>query len=410
MKVQIIAVGTELLLGDTLDTNSNYLSIKMKELGFDVYKRVVVGDNYDRLFKEIEEGLKQNDLIITTGGLGPTEDDITKKCCCDCLGKEMVLNEKSYAKLRNYFNEDEKAIQGNIKQCMFPKDAIIFENFNGTADCAMIEHNGKRILFLPGPPAEMKPIYEQQVQKVLEQFATDCIISETLNVSILGEWDMNERVKDIIEFSNNPTVAPYFKKDKRILRITAKACDRQTALDMIAEKKQELRDRLGMYVFGENDETIEESVYKVLKEYDLSIMTSESITGGMIASKLVNVSGVSDYLKRSFVVYSNEAKIDLLGVKAETIDTYGVVSENVAFEMVERMFEKFGVDCAISTTGFASGKNAGLVYVGLGYKNTIKTLKLQLHGERNKIRNRVSNRALAELRLMILENVSRETF
>lgn len=410
MKVQIIAVGTELLLGDTLDTNSNYLSIKMRELGFDVYKRVVVGDNYDRLYKEIEDGLQQNDLIITTGGLGPTEDDITKKCCCDCLGKKMVLNEKSYAKLRKYFNEDEKAIQGNIKQCMFPEDAIVFENFNGTADCAMIENNGKRILFLPGPPAEMKPIYENQVQQVLEQFATDCIISETLNISILGEWDMNERVKDIIESSNNPTVAPYFKKDKRILRITAKASDRQTALDMIAEKKQELRDRLGMFVFGENDETIEESVYKVLKEHDLSIMTSESITGGMIASKLVNVSGVSDYLKRSLVVYSNEAKIDLLGVKAETIDTYDVVSENVAFEMVERMFEKFNVDCAISTTGFASGENAGLVYVGLGYKNTIKTLKLQLHGERNKIRNRVSNRALAELRLMILENVSRETF
>lgn len=410
MKVQIIAVGTELLLGDTLDTNSNYLSIKMKELGFDVYKRVVVGDNYDRLFKEIEEGLKQNDLIITTGGLGPTEDDITKKCCCDCLDKEMVLNEKSYAKLRKYFNEDEKAIQGNIKQCMFPEDAIVFENYNGTADCAMIENNGKRILFLPGPPAEMKPIFENQVQKVLEQFATDCIISETLNISILGEWDMNERVKDIIESSTNPTVAPYFKKDKRILRITAKASDRQTALKMIDEKKQELRDRLGVYVFGENDGTIEESVYKVLKEYDLSIMTSESITGGMIASKLVNVSGVSDYLKRSLVVYSNEAKIDLLGVKAETIDTYGVVSKNVAFEMIERMFEKFGVDCAISTTGFASGENAGLVYVGLGYKNVIKTLKLQLHGERNKIRNRVSNRALAELRLMILENVSRETF
>lgn len=410
MKVQIIAVGTELLLGDTLDTNSNYLSIKMKELGFDVYKRVVVGDNYDRLYKEIEDGLQQNDLIITTGGLGPTEDDITKKCCCDCLGKKMVLNEKSYAKLRKYFNEDEKAIQGNIKQCMFPDDAIVFENFNGTADCAMIENNGKRILFLPGPPAEMKPIYENQVQQVLEQFATDCIISETLNISILGEWDMNERVKDIIESSNNPTVAPYFKKDKRILRITAKASDTQTALDMIAEKKQELRDRLGMYVFGENDETIEESVYKVLKKYDLSIMTSESITGGMIASKLVNVSGVSDYLKRSLVVYSNEAKIDLLGVNTETIDTYGVVSENVAFEMVVRMLEKFHVDCAISTTGYASGENAGLVYVGLGYKNEIKTLKLQLHGERNKIRNRVSNRALAELRLMILENVSRETF
>ena len=410
MKVQIIAVGTELLLGDTLDTNSNYISIKIRELGFDLYKRVVVGDNYNRLYKEIQEGLKENDLIITTGGLGPTEDDITKKCCCDCLGKEMVLNQKSYEKMKRYFNNDEKAIRANLQQCMFPEDAIVFENFNGTADCAMIENNGKRILFLPGPPAEMKPIYEQQVQKVLEQFATNCIISETLNVSILGEWDMNERVKDIIDSSNNPTVAPYFKKDKRILRVTAKANDKQTALKMIDEKKKELKERLGIYVFGENDETIEQALYKVLQKRDLSIMTSESITGGMIASKLVNVSGVSDYLKRSLVVYSNEAKIDLLGVKAKTIDTYGVVSKNVAFEMIERMFEKFGVDCAISTTGFASGENAGLVYVGLGYKNVIKTLKLQLHGERNKIRNRVSNRALAELRLMILENVSRETF
>lgn len=410
MKVQIIAVGTELLLGDTLDTNSNYLSIKMKELGFDLYKRVVVGDNYERLHREITEALQNNDLIITTGGLGPTEDDITKKCCCDCLGKEMVINEESYLRLRKYFNEDENAIETNISQCMFPEDAIVFENRNGTSDCALIENNGKMILFMPGPPSEMKALYENQVEDVLKKYASDCILSETLNISILGEWDMNERVKDIIQSSTNPTVAPYFKKNKRILKITAKAVDKQTAIRMIDEKKKTLLERLGVYVFGENDETIEQSLYKVLKENDLTIMTSESITGGMIASKLVNVAGISDYLKRSLVVYSNEAKIDLLGVKKQTIDTYGVVSENVAAEMVQRMFDKFQVDCAISTTGYASGENAGLVYIGLGYKNKIKTLKLQLYGERNKIRNRVSNRAISELRLMILKNVSRETF
>ncbi len=409
MKAEIIAVGTELLLGDTLDTNSTYLSIKIKELGFDLYKRVVVGDNYDRLYNELKSALEKNDLVITTGGLGPTEDDITKRCCCDALGKEMVLNEKSYEKLREYFGGNEKAISGNISQCMFPEDAIVFSNYNGTADCAMIESNGKKILFLPGPPQEMKPIYENQVEDVLKKYSSGCIMSETLNISMLGEWHVNEMVKDIIEASENPTVAPYFKKDKVILKVTAKAKNKQEASEMIAKKKEEIRERIGKYIFGENDETIEQSLFKLLKEYGLSIMTSESITGGMIASKLINVAGMSEFLKSSLVLYSDEAKINLLGVNADTIRKNGVVSENVAHEMVERMFEKYDVDCAISTTGYASGENAGLVFVGIGYKGKIETLKFQLHGERNKIRNIVSNKALERLRLIILENVSRET-
>lgn len=178
---------------------------------------------------------------------------------------------------------------------------------------------------------------------------------------------------------------------------------------MTAERKQEFRNRPGAYVLGENGETTKESVYEVLKEHDLLIMTSESITGDMIVSKPVDVSGVSDYLKRSSMAYSSGTKIGLLGIKAETIDVYGIIGENAVFEMVERMFEELNVGYVIPITGFVSGENAGSVYVGLGYKNMTKMLKLQFHGEYNKIRNRVLNRALAELKLMALEDISCET-
>ncbi|MDY6065222.1 MAG: competence/damage-inducible protein A [Finegoldia sp.] len=410
MKAQIIAVGTELLLGDTLDTNSYYLSGQLKELGIDLYRRSTVGDNRQRLLEELKDALSSVDLVITTGGLGPTDDDLTKEVCCEALGKEMVLNQESYDRLKKNFEDKPEQLELNKKQAMFPEDAIVFENKNGTADAGLIESDGKAIIFLPGPPRELKPIFKNSVRPLLEKWTDSVIVSETLNMAGIGESDIYEKVRELALYSENPTVAPYATKNKVILKISAKAETREKALDLIKPMKEQIYCILDEYIYGENEESIEEAIYKLLDKYSLSIMTGESVTGGMIASRLINVDGISDYLKRSFVVYSNEAKIELLKVDPQTIDKYGVVSEQVATEMAKNMHEIYDCDCCIATTGYASGEEAGKVFLGLAFKDKLKCLELKLTGNRNTVRKRACDIALSEMRKMIVENVSRETF
>lgn len=410
MKAQIIAVGTELLLGDTLDTNSNYLSGQLKELGIDLYKRTTVGDNKDRLLNEIKSALLDVDLLITSGGLGPTDDDLTKEVACQAMGKDLVLNEESYNRLKEKFKNDPRKLEINKKQAMFPRDAIIFENKNGTADAGLIEKDGKAIIFLPGPPRELKAIFEGHIREVLEKKSDSVIVSETINMAGIGESDIYDKIRDLALNSSNPSLAPYATKNKVILKISAKASNRKEALKLIKPLKDEVYKRLNEYIFGENECSIEKAVYELLNKYSLSIMTGESVTGGMIASRLINVDGISEHLKSSLVVYSNQAKMNLLGVNLETIEKNTVVSKEVALEMAKNMQKIYKCDCCISTTGYASGDLAGNVFVGLAVKDKLKYLELALEGSRNTIRTRVCNIALEEIRKMILENVSRETF
>lgn len=404
MDIEIITVGTELLLGDTLDTNSHFLSEELKNLGFNIYKKVTVGDNTDRLYKEIKEGLEKVDMIITTGGLGPTNDDLTKETAIRVFEQEAALHKESYDRLVDYFEGREEALEGNTKQACFPESATVLRNDHGTAPGAVLEKSGKYIAVLPGPPAEMQPMYENQLKPLLEKKADSIIYSESLSIGRLGEWEMAKKVQDILENYSNPTVAPYAKKEGVILKITAKAADKEKALAMIQPVKEEIKEIFGGLIYSENGENRQTVLYKLLKEKNLKVMTAESITGGLAASKLIDIPGMSNHLKESLVVYSDEAKEKYLKVNSDTLKEYTAVSEEVCREMVEGLLENYDTDLAIATTGYAGpGDNVGLSFVGVGYKGKINIEEIHFKGERNKIRDRVAGRALEEAIFLLRE-------
>lgn len=411
MNAEIMSVGTELLLGDIVNTNAQYLAKEMALLGIGIYRQTTVGDNEERLKNALEDALKYTDIVITTGGLGPTPDDITKEVSAMVLGKELVLDETSYAIIKKYFRNNERAMEnGNQKQALFPVDSIILENENGTAPgCIISGEGGKYIINLPGPPKEMVPMFETKVRPFLKKFMKHTIISRTLRFVGLGEWDMATRVKDLINESENPTVAPYAKDGESILRITAKAKNETEARDMIKPLEAIIRERIGDYVYGVDDDTLEKVIGELLVKNKISIAVAESITGGMIASRLLSYEGgMSEVLNEAIVTYSNESKVKYLGVKKGTLDRYGAVSEETCREMAAGIREQSGADVAIVTTGIAGPtggteeKPVGLVYIGINIRGEIKVHKKYFIGGREKIRVRTTIAALDYLRREIL--------
>lgn len=411
MNAEIMSVGTELLLGDIVNTNAQYLAKEMALLGIGIYRQTTVGDNEERLKNALEDALKYTDIVITTGGLGPTPDDITKEVSAMVLGKELVLDETSYAIIKKYFRNNERAMEnGNQKQALFPVDSIILENENGTAPgCIISGEGGKYIINLPGPPKEMVPMFETKVRPFLKKFMKHTIISKTLRFVGLGEWDMATRVKDLINGSENPTVAPYAKDGESILRITAKAKNEAEAREMIKPLEAIIRERIGDYVYGVDDDTLEKVIGELLVKNKISVAVAESITGGMIASRLLSYEGgMSEVLNEAIVTYSNESKVKYLGVKKDTLDRYGAVSEETCREMAEGIREQSGADVAIVTTGIAGPtggteeKPVGLVYIGINIRGEIKVHKKYFIGGREKIRVRTTIAALDYLRREIL--------
>ena len=405
MDIQIITVGTELLLGDTLDTNSQFLSQKLKAYGLNLYKKVTVGDNVQRLEQEIHQALKKVDMVILTGGLGPTKDDLTKETAVKVLGQESVVHEESYLELKKYFQDKEEAMEGNIKQAMFPENAIVLPNKNGTAPGAILTKEDKYIIVLPGPPKEMIPMFENYLDPFLQEKSDSIILSETITIGRLGEWEMAKRVEEITESYQNPSVAPYFSKDGVLLKITAKAETKRQAEEKILPVKKELKEIFGSLVLGENGETRQELIYELLKKFNLKVMTAESITGGLVAASLIDVAGMSDHLKESLVVYSDEAKVKYLNVSRETLEKYTAVSGEVCKEMVEGLLNNYDTNLAITTTGYAGpGENAGLAYIGVGYKEEIWVKEFSYKNKRNVVRDRVARIALEEA-LFLLRDI-----
>jgi nicotinamide-nucleotide amidase len=411
MNAEIMSVGTELLLGDIVNTNAQYLAKEMALLGIGIYRQTTVGDNEERLKNALEDALKYTDIVITTGGLGPTPDDITKEVSAMVLGKELVLDETSYAIIKKYFRNNERAMEnGNQKQALFPVDSIILENENGTAPgCIISGEGGKYIINLPGPPKEMIPMFETKVRPFLKNFMNHTIISKTLRFVGLGEWDMATRVKDLINESENPTVAPYAKDGESILRITAKARNEIEAMEMIKPLEEIIRERIGDYVYGVDDDTLEKVIGELLVKNKISIAVAESITGGMITSRLLSYEGgMSEVLNEAIVTYSNESKVKYLGVSKDTLDLYGAVSEETCREMAAGIREKSGADVAIVTTGIAGPtggseeKPVGLVYIGINIRGEIKVHKKYFIGGREKIRVRTTIAALDYLRRELL--------
>ncbi|MCY6372085.1 competence/damage-inducible protein A [Clostridium ganghwense] len=409
MRAEILAIGTELLLGNIVNTNAQYIAKRLADLGIDVYHQTVVGDNPKRLMEAYSAAFKRADLVITTGGLGPTKDDLTKEVAFDYFEKESVLHKDILEKIEEYFKKINRTmVESNKKQAYFPKDAIILHNNNGTAPGCIIEENNKTLIVLPGPPKEMKPMFEDYAVPHLMKYQDGVLASKVLRVIGIGESATAEIIEDIIESGKNPTVAPYAKEGEVILRITAKGKTEVEAKELIKPIEEEIRKRLGIAVYGEGETLLEEVIGKILVDNKLTISTAESCTGGLLAGKIINYPGISAVFKEGAITYSNEAKIKRIKVKKETLDKFGAVSSQVAAEMAAGIAKTSGTDIGISTTGIAGPeggsdeKPVGLVYIGLYIKGEVKTKELNLVGNRQKIRNNAVLRAMEWLRRELL--------
>lgn len=380
---ELISVGTEILLGDILNTDAQFLSIELAKLGISVIHQSTVGDNRERLLEQLNEAAKRSDIIILSGGLGPTPDDLTKEVCCEFFGKEMLLHEPTVEKIRNYFSaKGMEMTQNNLKQAMFPKDSVIFPNNNGTAPGMAIEKDGIHILVLPGPPRELKPMFKDSALPYLMRFSDKIIVSHNIRTFEIGESAMAEKVNDLFD-SENPTVAPYAKDGEALLRVTAMAGTKDKAEELCKPVISEICSRLGDYVYGLDYSCIEEAVVKMLKSRNLKVATAESCTGGLIAKRITDISGSSQIFECGIVSYANEIKHKVLGVSADDLEKYGAVSEPVAKQMAQGALRVSGADIAVSVTGIAgpesdsTNKPVGLIYIGLADKDNVWVKELR---------------------------------
>lgn len=416
MNVELVSVGTELLLGDIVNTNTAYLSKELANIGINVFKHTTVGDNKGRLLRTFDRAFNSSDTIIVTGGLGPTDDDITKECAAEYFNRDFYLDDYSWEKIKNYvlkYSKNNVLTNNNKKQAMIPNGAIILENFCGTAPGIILEDNGRRIILMPGPPREMKDMFVKSVKPYLEKLSDQKFVSKYIRFYGIGESLLEDKIKVILDNQTNPTVALYAKTGEVLIRVTASGENKEICENLVEQKIVELDNLVGEYIYLIGDETIADSqselhrvVAGLLIDNDLTISLAESLTGGHITSLLVENAGISNSLKESIVSYSNQSKINSLSVKEETIAKYGVVSSEVAYEMVKGLAQKSKTDIAISTTGYADGDiDAGLVYIGLYYQGEIITKKCQFNGDRSRVIDRASKEALNEIRKIILNNI-----
>lgn len=405
---ELISVGTEILLGDILNTDAQYLSIELAKLGISVIHQSTVGDNRERLLAQLDEAAKRSDIIILSGGLGPTPDDLTKEVCCEFFGKEMFLHEPTVEKIKEYFSSKGiEMAQNNLKQAMLPKDCVIFPNDNGTAPGMAIEKDGVHILVLPGPPRELKPMFQNCAVPYLMQFSDRIIVSHNIRTFGIGESSMAERVNDLFD-AQNPTVAPYTKDGEALLRVTAMAKTKEDAESLCEPIIEEIKKRLDAYVYGVDYNCIEEAVVGMLKEHHLKVATAESCTGGLIAKRITDVPGASEVFECGIISYANGIKHKVLGVSEDDLNKYGAVSEPVAKQMAQGALKVSGADIAVSVTGIAgpdsdsTGKPVGLVYIGLADKENVWVREIRT-SRRDRSYNRYvsASNALDMIRLYI---------
>jgi len=405
MKAEIIAVGTELLLGDTLNSDAQYLSKQLSSLGIEVYHQSVVGDNAQRFSEVLEEAFSRSDIVITSGGLGPTADDLTKEIGSKYFGKKLVEDKKALEMLVAFFKKiGREMTENNFKQAYVPEGCTVMYNYNGTAPGIIIEEDGKILVMLPGPPRELNPMFEMYVRPYLKAKQEFVLVSRVLRVSRVGESMTEHLLKDLIENQTNPTIATYVKKIEVIIRITAKAKTDDEANALIDPVAKEIYKRLGNNIYAEGDTTISEVVCKKLMAKNMTVAVSESCTGGLVSTAFTDVPGISQIFMEGCVTYSNDAKMRRLGVKKETLDKYGAVSSQTAFEMAEGIAKSAGTDIGISTTGIAGPgggtpeKPVGLVYIGIHIKGETITRELNFNGNRDTVRLRTVDAVFDTLR------------
>ena len=405
---EILSVGTEILLGDILNTNSRFLSVELAKLGISVLRHTTVGDNTERLSAALRTALDRSDIVIATGGLGPTQDDITRDVCCSVMGFELEYSPEIGEGIRKYFaSKSIEMPESNLRQAYVPVGGTVFENHHGTAPGLGLKKGGKCVVILPGPPYEMAPMYEESVVPYLAEYSEGAIVSHTVRTMGIGESAMAEKVADLIEGSN-PTVAPYAKKGEALLRVTAKAETESKAEELCRPVIDEIISRLGGVVYGIDSENIEQRVVELLKENNMTIATAESCTAGYIPKRLTDIPGASEVFGCGIIIYSNEIKQQLLGVKKETLDRFGAVSEQTAREMAAGVRRVSGADIGISVTGIAgpgsdgTDKPVGLCFIALDAEDMQACEKVET-GKNDREYNRYVNasRALNLARIYI---------
>lgn len=418
MKAEIICVGTELLLGNIVNTNAAYLAEKLAGLGISCFYQTVVGDNRERLLDTLGTAAKRSEIIILSGGLGPTQDDLTKETVAEFCKKKLVMDEASKKHIEEYFAaRGIKPVDSNWKQAMLPEGCRIFENHNGTAPGMAIEDKKGRFILLPGPPEELRAMFEESVAPYLKEFSSNVILSQMVKTCGLSESKVEEKIRDLIDNQTNPTLATYAKNGEVHIRVTASAESEKEAAKLIKPMVKELKNRFGNEIYTtENDVTLEKALADLLTSAGLTISCAESCTGGLVSATLINVPGISDLYKAGFVTYSNKAKRKLLGVKKGTLQKFGAVSSETAQEMVKGLLAATKTDVGISVTGIAGPdggtkeKPVGLVYIGCNVKGKITVKEYHFQGNREKVRQSSVTAALMLARMCVLEYLSKVTF
>ncbi|MDO4313512.1 MAG: competence/damage-inducible protein A [Eubacteriales bacterium] len=409
MTVELISVGTEILLGNIVNTNAAYLAEKIAVLGLSCYHQSAVGDNEERMEDAIRLALSRSDIVILSGGLGPTKDDLTKEVTAKVFGKKLVEDPHTRERIQNYFDRiknPDGITSNNWKQALVPEGATVVDNHNGTAPGLILENEDGRIaILLPGPPNEIKPMFERDIAPYLNRLQPEGIYSKMVKVCSIGESRAETIVADLMDAQTNPTLAPYAKTGEVHFRVTAKAKDEETANALMEPMIEELYHRFGDKIYTTEEEvTLEEAVVALLKEKQMTVTTAESCTGGLLAGRIMNVPGASLVYNEGYITYSNGAKEKLLGVSPGTLEMYGAVSAETAAEMAEGAARAAEANAALSVTGIAGPdggtkeKPVGLVYVGCCVNGKVRTERFLFTGNREKNRDYAVVRALTLLR------------
>lgn len=418
MTVELICVGTELLLGNIVNTNAAYLAEKCAGLGLSCYYQTVVGDNEQRLENTLRTAIERSDIVILSGGLGPTEDDLTKEVASRVMGRELVEDASSRACIEAFFAaRGAIPTENNWKQALIPREGIVLPNPNGTAPGVIIAEKDTHVVLLPGPPHELIPMFENHVMPYLMKLEPGIISSQTVKVCGIGESKVETLLKDLIDGQENPTLATYAKTGEVHIRVTAKAEGEKEARRLIKPVVKEIKSRLGNNIYTTEEEvTLERAVVELLLANELTVTCAESCTGGLLSARLINVPGVSDVYKSGYVTYSNKAKRKLLGVKKSTLNKYGAVSRQTAEEMARGLAFLSKSDVAVSITGLAGPdggteeKPVGLVYIACCVKGEVTVKEYHFSGNRQTIREAAASAALVLMRSCILEYFSEITF
>ena len=408
MIAEILSIGTELLMGQIANTDAQYISRRLAELGVNLYRHTTVGDNPARVKEALGEAIARADIVITTGGLGPTEDDLTKEMVAEFFGLPMEMHAPSLEALTERMNRLGREITpNNYKQAMMPRGAIVMPNLRGTAPGAIVESGQKAVAILPGPPHEMQDMFERQLAPYLHARTGVRIDSRFLHVCGIGESSLETLLLDLFH-SENPTLALYCGAGEVQARLSARVGANEDSAPLLDPLEKEIRRRAGRAVYGEGRNlTLAAAVVNALRAAGKTVACAESLTGGMLASRLVDVPGASSVLGEAYVTYSNEAKMRLLGVSKDTLRQFGAVSAQCAREMAEGARRAAGADFALSTTGIAGPdggtpeKPVGLVYVGVASTSGCEAQELHLRGERDWIRELTCVNALNALRLAL---------